>query len=77
MTASFKARRLLAEQRLFPIGAATAYTVVGDDGTYRVVIGDGWAMCPCPEHRELCTHVEAALLLDAALCAEGLAGVAA
>ncbi len=70
---SAKARRLLAQQRVMPAGTATAYDVAGDHGGYRVFLGDGWRFCPCPAHRELCSHVEAALILHAALCAEGLA----
>ncbi len=70
---SSKARRLLAQQRVMPAGIAAVYDVEGDHGGYRVVLGDGWTFCPCRAHRELCAHVEAALILHGALRAEGLA----
>lgn len=70
MNASAKATRLLAECRVDPAGVAAVYDVVGDSGdTYRVIVGDGWAQCPCPAHRELCSHAEAAILLHDALVA--------
>ncbi len=75
LTASRKATRLLAEQRVMPIGAATVYEVRGDHDTYRVILGTDWAICPCPAHRELCSHVESARLLDDALAADVLASL--
>lgn len=69
MTASAKATRLLSEARLQPAGIAAVYTVKGDHDTYRVIVGDGWTQCPCPAHRELCSHAEAAQLLHDALVA--------
>ncbi len=62
-TASAKVVRLLTEGRVMPAGTASAYDVRGDHGTYRVIVGDGWTQCPCPAHRELCSHAESALLL--------------
>lgn len=74
---SAKVRRLLADKRVLPAGAATAYDVRGDHGQYRVLLGDRWTHCDCPAQRERCSHVEAALLLDAALRRDECAGVAA
>lgn len=68
-TASAKARRLLAEARVEPRGIAAVYDVRGDHSTYRVVVGDGWVHCPCPAHREMCSHAESAVLLHDALVA--------
>ncbi len=73
VAASLKARRMLAEQRVMPAGTAAAYNVEGDHGSYRVLLGAGWTSCSCPALRELCSHVESALILHAALVAEGLA----
>lgn len=70
LAASPKACRLLAEKRVMPGGAAVVYNVKGDHGYYRVVLGDGWSSCSCPALRECCSHVEAADLLNDALCAE-------
>lgn len=67
MSVPAKAIRLLAEARVKPAGTAAVYEVAGDNGTYRVVVGDGWTQCPCPANRELCSHAIAAGHLHDAL----------
>ncbi len=57
-----KARRLLEDGRVSSVGCASAWDVEGDHGTtWRVVLGDQWAMCGCPAQREQCSHVLAAM----------------
>ncbi len=57
-----KARRLLEEGHVSSAGCASVFDVVGDSGTtWRVVLGDQWAMCGCPARREQCSHVLAAM----------------
>lgn len=77
LSASPKATRLLAEQRVMPAGLAALYTVRGDHDTYTVTIGEpgtGVLSCTCPAVAG-CSHREAATLLHGVLVAEGLAGV--
>lgn len=67
MSASLKARRLLATAAVHVDGTAAVYQVDGDHDRYRVVVGDGFVLCSCPSPRELCSHAEAAALLHEAL----------
>lgn len=74
LTASPKATRLLADQRVMPAGTAAVYIVRGDHDIYTVTIGENALSCDCPAVAG-CSHREAAALLHDALTAEGLAGV--
>lgn len=56
-----KARRLLDQGRVVSVGSASVWDVAGDNATYRVVLGDQWAVCGCPAQREQCSHVLAAM----------------
>lgn len=59
-----KAIRLLIEGRVVPAGAAAAFTVRGDHGSYTVVICDnGVGFCSCPA-RGACSHIQAASLMQ-------------
>ena len=64
MTAE-KAKRLLAAGRVTPIdGEPRGFTVHGDTGTYRVIVGEHMAWCDCPagRFRHACSHIDAARL---------------
>lgn len=74
-TASPKVVRLLSEGRVMPVGAAAAYTVRGDHGTYDVVIADTFAMCSCLAHGP-CSHIAASRLIQDALV-DGVAATVA
>ncbi len=62
-----KVRRLLADGRVQPAGCAAVVYVDGDNGRYRVILGEDFTSCSCPALRERCSHVCAALLQQAAL----------
>lgn len=59
-TASPKVLTLLAEGGVKPDPQpCESFTVRGDHGTYRVVVGADIALCTCPS-KARCSHVEAA-----------------
>lgn len=70
MTVSAKATRLVAEDRVRPEGCAAVLSVTGEHDTYRVVLGDGFALCDCPALREDCSHVLASRLMLDGLASE-------
>lgn len=52
-----KARRLLAEDRVRPLPAASVYLVSGDHGEHRVIADPFGIYCDCPARTSLCSHV--------------------
>jgi hypothetical protein len=70
MSVTTKAERLIAQGSVHPQGCAAVLEVVGDSGTYRVILGDGFATCDCAASAEACSHVLAARLFLDGLASE-------
>jgi hypothetical protein len=58
-----KAGRLLAEDRVRPLPAASVYLVAGDHGDYRVIADPFGIYCPCEARTPLCAHVLAVAMM--------------
>lgn len=54
-----KATRLLDEGRVEPHVGTESFEVMGDSGTYMVVVGEGVRFCSCPATVP-CSHIVAA-----------------